>query len=155
MKPRSLPLALLTRYLAQEIFELYGSLGLFVAVLDDDGSIDRQAPVFRRADADPARAGHDDRAGGDFERFVAFAPVNFAARRVENRRRACQHHAGGQDRALSDERAFVDSAIASDQDFVFDDHGHCAYWFEHAADLGRRADVASLAYLGARPDQRM
>src|SRR5215468_11228625 len=62
MKPRSLPLALLTRYLAQEIFELYGSLGLFVAVLDDDGSIDRQAPVFRGADADRLRAGKFRRA---------------------------------------------------------------------------------------------
>src|SRR5262249_28934665 len=102
MKPRSLPLAVLTQYLAQEIFELHGSLGFFVAVLDDYGSIDRQAPVFCGADADCARAGHDDRAGGDFERLVAVAPVNFAARRVEDRRRACQHHAGGQDRALAD-----------------------------------------------------
>src|SRR5262249_37496207 len=110
MEPRSQPLAALTRYLAQEIFELDRSFGLFVTILDDDRGVDRQPPVLRRADVYCARARHDDRARGNFERLVAFAPVSFAARRVEDRRRACQHHPGGEDRTLAHDRSCVYAA---------------------------------------------
>src|SRR5215510_15962647 len=145
MELRSLPLAVLTRYLAQEIFELDRSFGLFVTILDDDRGVNREPPVLRRADADSARARDDDRARWNFERLVAFAPVNYAARRVEDRSRACQHNPGGQDRPLAHEGPFVDATVAAEEHFIFDNHGHCAHRFEHAADLSRRADVASFA----------
>src|SRR5262249_39815232 len=56
-------------------------------------------------------------------------------------------------RALLDDRAFVDSAVAADHYFVFDDHRHGAHRFDDATDLRARRDVTIFPDLRAAADQ--
>src|SRR6185436_11654838 len=51
--------------------------------------------------------------------------------------------------------AFVDAAVAADEDVVFDDDGARVHRLEHATDLRSRADVHALTHLGARANEGM
>src|SRR5205814_6467975 len=66
-----------------------------------------------------------------------------------------ENGAGAQHGAPLDHRAFVDTAVAADQHVVFDNHGHGAHRFQHAANLAGRRDVAVLADLSAATNQRV
>ncbi len=53
------------------------------------------------------------------------------------------------------DRAFVDAAVAADQDVVFDDHGRGSHGLQHASELGGGGEVDVLAHLGAAPHESM
>ena len=78
---------------ADPSLELGAGVGLLVAILDDDGRRERQAPLLAGADGHRARAGHDDGAFGNDERLPRLRLDDAAVRQVVDRRRA------GDDRA--------------------------------------------------------
>ena len=97
-------------------------------------------------------AGDDDGAAGDDHAAVGVAADEFAGRGVEDGGGGGDDHAGGDDGAFLDDGALIDAAVAADERAVLDDRGHGAGGLEHAADLGRCADVDVLPHLRAGAD---
>ena len=126
-----------------------------IAILHNHRSVERQSPLRGFALGDGARAGHDHRALRHAQRFRRRRAIDLAVHSVEQGRGPRQDHAGSQHGARADLRAFIDAAVSADQHVVFDDHGRCVDRLQHAADLCRRADVDTLAHLGAGTDQRV
>ncbi len=85
-------------------------------------------------------------------RFDAGAE-HVAVDEIEDRGAAGEDGSGGEHRALADDGAFVDAAVAADQHIVFNDDGAGVDRLEHAADLRRGAQVHALADLRAGADQ--
>ncbi len=69
-------------WLAEEVFELGFQVGFFVAVFDDYGGVEGNAPVFALAFGDGAGTGYDYRFFGDDQGLVVGGGVDQAADQV-------------------------------------------------------------------------
>lgn len=139
--------------LAEQVFEGEAELGFFVAVLDDDGSVDAEAPLGGFAFLDGAGAGDDDGVFWNDEGAVAFGADDGSVDDVVDGSAAGEDGSGGEDGALADDGAFVNAAVSADEDIVFKDDGIGVDGLENAADLGCGAEVDMLADLGATADE--
>ena len=142
--------------LPEQVFEFDAAVSFLVAILDDDGGVNRESPFLGFSTGDGATARHDDGALRDDEAAIwAVSAIDCVFDGVEERGGAREDGSRTEHRAGAHLGAFVNAAIATDQGVVFDDYGGCIDRFEYAADLCRRTDVNILADLCAGADERM
>ena len=143
--------------LAQEVFEGSTEIGFFVAVFDDDGSVEGNTPGFcvgmAFAFGDGAGAGDDDSIGRDDEGRLGGRADDGAIDEIEDGGAAREDGAGGEYGAGANDGAFVDSAVAADEDVIFDDDRAGVDGLEDSADLCGGTQVDAFADLRARADQ--
>ena len=90
---------------------------------------------------------------GNDQGLVHGCAQNCAVDEVEYRCASSEDGSGCENCALTDDRPFVDSAIATDEHFVFDDDGAGVDGLKDAADLCCGAEVDALTDLGAGSDE--
>src|SRR5579883_1990342 len=143
---------------AQQILQLEASIGVGVAVFDDDGSIEGNAPVLAGAVRHGARAGDDHGIFGNYEGMAVGGFIYLAADQIVDRGGARQDGSAAQDSAALHDGSLVDAAIAAHHGFVFDDDRQGADGLQDAADLGGGgnmtvgADLSAASHQGVRID---
>ena len=104
------------------------AVGFLVAILDDDGGVNRESPFLSFSAGDGAGAGHDDGALRDDEAAIwAVSAIDRVFDGVEERGGAREDGSRAEHRAGANLGAFVNAAIATDQGVILDDYGGCIY----------------------------
>ena len=127
--------------------------GFIVPILDDDGAVEVHAAGqgFTVPD-DGFAAGDHNRVPGDNYAAVLVAADELSRGGVEDGGGRCDDDAGGYHRALLDDGALVDAAVAADEGIVLDDGGQSARRLKDSPDLGAGRYVDVLPHLRAGAD---
>src|SRR5262249_16793405 len=133
--------------------ELDAVAGFGVAVFDDDGTGQREAPFFPGGMGDGARAGNDHSVFGNNQGEIVGGGIDGVAGEVVDGDGAVEDGAGAEKGAALDDGRFMGAGVAADKDAIFDDDGERADRLEHAADLRAGGDVAIAADLRTGADQ--
>ena len=127
--------------------------GFVVTVLDDDGAVEVHAAGQGFAVPDDGlAAGDHNRVPGNDDAAVLVAADELSRGGVEDRGGRCYDDAGGYHRALLDDGALVDAAVAADEGIVLNDGGQGARRLKDSSDLGACRYVDVLPHLCAGAD---
>src|SRR5580693_4870371 len=102
-----------------------------------------------------SRSGNNDRFGGNYERIGVCRRINFFADQIVDWRGAIQNCAGAENGAALNNCSFVDAAISTDENFVFNNYRESTDGLENSANLRGGAEVAIASDLRTTSDQRV
>src|SRR5579863_8597862 len=145
--------------LTEQIFQRSTQGGLLVAVLDDDGGVEREAPGIGVgvcfALADCPRTGNHYGVFGDDQWQLVGSAENGAVDEIEDGGAAGEDGSGGQDGSLADDGALVNAGVAADEHIVLNDDRAGVNGFKDSTDLCGGAEVNAFTDLRAGADEGM